>query len=622
MTQPVRKKISKFFFYIVLGLSVLAMVGFGITGIFSPSTTANVATVGDEDVTAEEYFRVLQQELQTLSQQVGQNITIEQALQFGIDQQVLQRLITQAAIRGEVKRLGISVSDETVRKDLLENPMFQGLGGAFDKDLYKDIVTNSGLSPSEYEDLLRMDAAQVIMQTAITAGVALPDAALDTVFDYMGETRNFTYAGVTPENLPVAAPEPDEAELIAFYAAHPEEFTQPLTREITYVSLTPEQVAESAEVGEEAISALYESRADQYNTRPRRFVERIAFGTADEAAAAMARIESGEANFDDLLAEAGLTVADADMGDVTPEDVGSTVADVLFATDEPGVYGPLESDIGPAIFRLNAAIDGTSIPLEEVRDELKHEIALGEAAGTIADIADEVIDLIAGGATLEEVADETPLTLETIALPEGGTDGIAAYAEFRDEASAAEIGEERDVVEMSDGGIFALRVDNIVEPHVLPFEEVRDEILAKWKAAKTKELIQKRAEQIASAIEASGGSLGDFAGALQIGEATEIARTANVPDLPPAVIPAVFEMEPGEVRIFENVDGAVIVQLNSVKPFDPEDERAKPVVDQVTAQANDLLAQDILTYFSAALVQQAEPTLNQARIDALYTQLQ
>ncbi len=622
MTQPARKKISKFFFYIVLGLSVLAMVGFGITGIFSPSTTASVASVGDEEVTAEEYFRVLQQELQNLSQQVGQNITIEQALQFGIDQQVLQRLITQAAIRGEVKRLGLSVSDETVRKNLLENPLFQGVGGAFDKDLYKDILKSSGLTPSEYEDLLRLDAAQVIMQTGITAGIALPDTALETVFDYMGEYRDFTYARVTTDNLPGAAPEPTEAELQAYYEARPEDFTQPLTRDITYISLTPEQVAKTAVVSEESIAALYESRSDQYNTEPRRFVERIAFNTEEEAAAAKARIDSGEATFDDLLAEAGLTIADADLGEVTPEDVGETVAAVLFATSEPGVYGPLDSDIGPSLFRLNAAIDGTSIPLEEVRDELKNEIALGEAVGTIADVADEVIDLIAGGATLEEVADETDMILDSVNLAEGSTDGIAAYSEFRDEASAAEVGEERDIVEMSDGGIFALRVDKITEPYVLPFEEVRADVIAGWKAAKTQEMIQTRAEQIKTAITASGGTLGDFSGSLQVGEATEITRTANVPDLPPAVIPAVFDMESGEVRIFENFDGAVIVQLNNVKPFDPEDERAKPVVDQVTAQANDLLAQDVLTYFSSALVQQAKPTLNQARIDSLYTQLQ
>ncbi len=622
MTQPVRKKISKFFFYIVLGLSVLAMIGFGITGIFSKSTSATVATVGTQEVTAQEYFQTLQRELQTASQQVGQQITIQQAIQFGMDRRVLQRLITQAAFIGETERLGISVGDKTVQQAVLDNPAFQGADGKFDRTNYKDIIKRSGLTEAEYEKLLREDASLKILRAGVGSGAKLPDVALRTVFDFMGEKRAFTYARITADALPRAVPTPDDAELNAFYTANPDMFTQPLTRKITYVSLTPDMVAANATVSDAEIKALYDSRSDQYDKPAKRFLERIVFDTPEEATTAKARIDSGEATFDTLMQERGLTRKDVDLGEVLAGDLGDAAATALFATSQPGVYGPIESDIGPALFRIDAAIDATVIPLSEVSDTLKNEIALKDASGIIADVGDKVIDLIAGGATLEDVANESDMQLATIDLAEGNTDGIAAYAEFRDEASAAAVGEERDIVQLSDGGIFALRVDKIIEPFVKPFDEVRNEVLAKWTDAKTKELIMRRAEQIKTAVLATdGGSIKDFADSLQVGDVTAVTRTSSLADLPPAIIANVFGLKPGDVSILENYDGAVVVQLDSVSPFDPTDPNAKGVIDQVTKQANDLLAQDIVTYFGAALVAADKPTVNQARIDALHTQM-
>lgn len=172
-----KSKISKIFFFFVLSLAVLAMVGFGLTGIFSQSISASVATVGKVDVSADDYFRSIQNEISSVSQQFGTQLTIEQALLFGLDRNVLQRLITQAAYENEAQRLGVSVGDATVKDALLSNPGFQGLTGTFDEDVYKDAIRRSGMNPAEYEALVRSDASQLLIQAAVSAGVNLPDEA-------------------------------------------------------------------------------------------------------------------------------------------------------------------------------------------------------------------------------------------------------------------------------------------------------------------------------------------------------------------------------------------------------------------------------------------------------------
>ncbi|OUS08563.1 hypothetical protein A9Q96_03740 [Rhodobacterales bacterium 52_120_T64] len=622
MSAVKRSKISKIFFFFVLMLAVLAMVGFGLTGIFSQSISASVASVGKVDVSADDYFRGIQNEITSVSQQVGTQLTIDQALLFGLDRNVLQRLITQAAYENEAQRLGVSVGDETVKDALLSNTGFHGLTGTFDEDVYKDALNRSGMTTSGYEALLRSDASQLLIQAAVSSGVNLPSEATLAVFDYIGESRGFVYARVGVNHIAGSIPAATDAELSAFYDTNPEAFTQPLTRQLTYVSLTPEMVAETLAISDVRITSLYEDRTGEYNTPAKRFVERIVFGTKSEATDARNSIDAGEMTFEQLADTRGLSLADIDLGDVTARDVGTAAAEVLFATEEPGIYGPVETNIGPALFRVNAAIAALSVPLEEVRDELRRELAIDEASFRIADVASEVIDLIAGGASLEEVANETDMQLDMIDLAEGQTEGIAAYATFREEATASEIGEERDILDLEDGGIFALRVDGITEAFVKPYTDVSQAVFDGQQNAKTQELMLARAEQIVNAIGVSnGGSLSDFGGSVLLEDATLVTRTSTIPDLPPSVIDEVFALDVGGSTVIEDAFGAIIIELTSVTPFDPENENAIAILAQVDAQQTQQLSQDLLAYFGAALVSSTQPTVNQARIDTLHQQL-
>lgn len=620
-----RSKLSKFLFMIVLGLAVIAMVGFGMGGLLSPSTTASIATVGDADVQSEDYFRGIQNEMSSVSQQLGQNLSIDQALLFGIDRTVLQRLVTQAAFENETLQLEISVGDERIKETLLSNPGFQGLTGAFDKDVYEDALDRSNMDPARYESLVRKDATQLILQNTVAAGAAVPVEGTLAIFDYIGETRAFNYTRINTSHLDVAVPAPTDAQLQSYYDANPAAFTQPLTRQISYVSLTPEDVAATLDISEERIAELYEERSEEFNTPAVRFVERIVLGNMDEATEARRRIFSGEITFEELAAERGLEVADTDLGDVTARDLGAAASETLFATDVPGVYGPLETNVGPAIFRMNAALAAQTIALDEVREQLRTAIAIDDAGGIIADITDEVFDLIAGGATLEEVANETDMVFGTIDLAAGSTDGIAAYSAFRAEATAADIDEERDLVDLEDGGVFALRVDGITESFVKPMADVTADVQTGAAAEITQALILARADKLASVINGSDSVTManlSYAYGITIEDATNVSRTSNLTDLPPAVLTQAFALTVGQAAVVADVNGAVVIELADVTPFDPTDENAAGILEQIGQQQNQLVATDLVTYFGMAIVNQAAPTVNQARIDSLHLQLQ
>ncbi|MEN8874146.1 MAG: SurA N-terminal domain-containing protein, partial [Pacificibacter sp.] len=126
----------------VLGLLIVALGGFG-TANFGGSVSS-VGSVGDREIDVNTYANALTGEISRFEQQIGQQMSVEQASQIGIPARVLNQLFNQAALDGETARLGLSVGDAAVRRQLLSIQGFQGLDGNFDSETYKAALNRIG----------------------------------------------------------------------------------------------------------------------------------------------------------------------------------------------------------------------------------------------------------------------------------------------------------------------------------------------------------------------------------------------------------------------------------------------------------------------------------------------
>ncbi len=184
---------SKTAVWVIVILLIVGLAGFGATNF--GGTVRNVGTVGDTPIDVNRYARELQQEINAFSAQIGTNMTLAQAQQFGIDRAVLQRIVSTVALENEASELGLSVGDETVREQILQIPAFQGLDGSFDREGYRFALDNAGLSEAQFETNLRAEIARTMLQGAVTAGVAVPPAFTDTILDIRGRTARFRLGG-------------------------------------------------------------------------------------------------------------------------------------------------------------------------------------------------------------------------------------------------------------------------------------------------------------------------------------------------------------------------------------------------------------------------------------------
>ena len=621
MLKSLRSSGSNVFVWIIILLLIVGLAGFGIGQSGGGGSNTAVASVGDEDITVDEYVRGLNQEIRQISAQFGQQLTVEQMAALGLDQQLVGQLLVGAALDNEANRLGISAGDETVRDRLMATGAFRDAGGNFSQVTYDFALQNANLTAAQYEDSLREETTRQLFRAVVAGGVQIPDDAARAVVNYLSERRAVDWFRLTDANLSEPIAEPDDAALMEFYTDNEDRYMIPETRIITYAAATEDSVLETIDVSDEEIAALYDERAETYQSPARRLVDRIIFGTDAEADAALTSIRDGERGFDEIATDRGLDARDIDLGEVTEDSLNAAQRTMLFGSDTLGVVGPVATDFGPAIYRVNAVLDASTTTLEEASAELRDEIARDKAIDAISAASEDVVDLVASGAPLEEVASATIMEIGTVTMPDETPGAITDDANFREEALTAEVGEERDVIDLTNG-IAIVRVDEIREPTLRPFEEAKADVTADWIETQTLVALSQLGESIVArldggeAIETVATELG-----LIVSQEEPLQRSDIIEDTPPTFVSGMFETELGKSVSIVDGQTMLIGHLNEIVAADPASEEVTAPLSAIQAEMTAATAQDILSLFIGALQDEAGVRVNHAYIANIQTQM-
>ncbi len=607
---------SKIVVWALVGGLVAGLGGFGVTNF--GGSVGNVGTVGDTPIPIEAYSRALRGELDALSAQVGTAVSFADAAAMGIEQRALGQVVIAATLDNEASDIGVSVGDSAVADQIFTIQAFQGSNGTFDREAYKFALDRAGLSESDFESQLRRESARTFLQGAVTGGIQASDNYVNLLLNYIGQQRDVTYIVINSTSLPAKQPLPTDEQVEAFYNENIADFTLPARKGITYVELTPAMLSDTVELDEGILQQAYEDNKDRYYSPERRLVERLVYADAASAEAAKARIDSGEATFEDLAAERGLELADLDLGDVAEGELDAAGAGV-FAAEADSVVGPLDSNLGPALFRVNAILPEQSTSYEEAKPELREEFAIDRARRVIEQKAEELNDMLAAGATLEELASETEVTLGNIEYYNGLESDIAGYEEFRSIASSLSTEDFPEIHELSDGGIFAARVDGDLEPSPIPLDDVRAEVVLAWQSAEMMAQLRTNAEGLKAALEA-----GDMAALdeVEIQTAENVGRGQMLPNTPATLNNHIFEMEEGVIDLVEGEEKVVIVRLDGVSAPDMESEEVTQMRGFLEQQAASQTAESLFQAYLEALRSDAGVQLNQAALNAVKAQFQ
>lgn len=608
-----RSSVGKTAMWIVVGLLFIGLGGFGAVNLSGNIRT--IGSVGDKPIAVDTYARQIQQELRAISQQTGSPMSFAQAQQLGLDRAVLQRITRERALDHEATQLGLSIGDETLRDRILEIPAFQGVDGSFDREGYAQALRSAGLNENDFEVSLREEAARQLLQGAILSGVEMPAAYAETLVAYVSEQRDFTWVLFRDEAED--APAPTETELRAYFDANADSFVLPATKKVTYAWLNPTDILDQVEIPQEELRAEYEARADQYNQPERRLVERLVFADQQAADQAAAALEVGGTSFEALVQERGLQLSDVDLGDVRLESLGAA-GTLVFEAEVGSVVGPAPSTLGPALFRVNAVLPEQIVTFEEAEPELRDAIATDRAIRLVESQAEDFDNRLAGGNTIEQLAEQTEMVLGQLDWTVDSTDGIAAYEAFREVAATVTEGDFPKIEQLDDGGVFAVRLDETLPERSATYEDVTEEVITRWTAEQTVARLMVEAEAAKAALEA-GTSLEDQE--LDARVETDQTRNAFLVNTPRGFTAEVFEMEVGDVRILEGTDTVVLVRLDAITPA-ADSAEATALVTQLRAQQNQALARGLFDVFADDTLLRAGQNIDPRAVNAVNVNFQ
>jgi peptidyl-prolyl cis-trans isomerase D len=266
---------------------------------------------------------------------------------------------------------------------------------------------------------------------------------------------------------------------------------------------------------------------------------------------------------------------------------------------------------------MNAILSAQEIPLEEAEEVLREELAADRARRVIDDSISQIDDLLAGGATLEDLAEETEMEVGQIDWRPETDEGIAAYPAFREAAAAVTADDFPEVLTLDDGGIFALRLDTVRAPALQPLDDVRDQVIAGWEMQELTTRVAERAQAVADEI-AAGREMAAIR--LPIEMERGLTRDTELLTTPPTFMSEVFAMEPGEIRVISGNGAAFVLRLDEIREADMSDPQNMMLRGVFGQQAAQEIAGDILTAFTTGVIAQSGVEINEAAVNAVHAQ--
>ena len=492
-----KSKINKFFAWIIVLLLVLGLAGFGLQDVLSRWGTSKLATVGEVEISTEEFGQSFIREINYISQNIGKNLTIEEAKSFGLHLQVVERLINRSLLDQLLIDLKISVGDVLLLKNLKTNPNFKNAEGNFDRKKYNDYLSKINLSENEFEKILRNDLSRGLFTQILDPNFNHNQNIVKTIAGYIGEEREVKLYKLNYDTN-TSLQDFNKDEVRKFYENNKNNYSSKSIRKYSVLNINQSQFLNEIEITEEEIQNIYEERKQNFTQPEFRELSRIIFQTSDLANEALNKILSNEKTFEQIGKDLNLNRKEIFFGTYSKIDLDDELSDFIFDAKikKNSIVGPINGELGFELYKVNKIIPEFVLGEEKAKSQIINEIQLENSLNKLSEMIPEVEDMIASGETLEEIARKYQINIENIEISKGDelpkqyrNKNLKTYF---DEAS----NDNSDLLQIEDNTFISIRLDEEIEPIIPSFEKIYDQLLDDYKISQILELMEKDLNEV------------------------------------------------------------------------------------------------------------------------------
>ena len=501
------------------GLMVLILLmilaGFAmqdIRSVFSGNfgmSKGTLVKIGGEPVSERDLDSTMKRALNDARQQNPEATYAVIARQFD---SILGALIDEHALIAFAEDHGFVLSKRLIDGEIASLPQTKGLDGKFSETAYAQFLQQQQMTDADVRRLLqvaitqRLVLAPAAVEAKVPVGLARPYAAM------LLEQRTGQLALVPTEPFK-AGLNPSDGDLQSFYTQNRARYTVAEQRVLRLAKIGPETV--NATPTDAEIAAYYRANQATYGGSETRVLSQAVVQDKKQADAIAARARSG-ASFVAAAAPAGLSAEDVSVGPQTRTEftslAGAAVANAAFGAGKGAVVGPVRSDLGWHVIKIDDVRAATGKSLGEVRGEIVTQLTAAKRKEALTDAVTKIEDQIDGGASFAEAVGAAKLPITTTpAINAGGAARTDAAYKFPAEMQpvlkagfAMALDDDPEIVTLpNDAGYVIVAVDRIMEAAPAPLAEIKDQVREDWIRRKASDRARAIAAQIAAKV-ASG----------------------------------------------------------------------------------------------------------------------
>jgi peptidyl-prolyl cis-trans isomerase D len=503
MLQNIHDKLKGWVAYVVLGAIAASFVLWGINWTMAAPSYA--AKVNGHEIALNDVRQSYQQQLAQVERRANGGVD-DQQRNF-LKKQVLDQYIGSEALISRVEDLGYRVSDDDLIKAMAKIPAFQ-VDGKFDEAHAVAVLRAQGRSVAEIERLIRRQTQLEQLDAAMRASSFATPAEIRQMKALSHQQRELAWV-VVPAGRYAETATPDEAAVKAYYDQHKAEYMTPETVNLRYVEISLAALESKVPVGDAELKAFYEEQKtkspESFSQPEQRRVSHILLQVADakDDAAVKAKAEEllkraqGGEEFAKLAKQfsqdPGSAQAGGDLGWSERKVWVAPFADAAFGMKVGEIKGPVKTQFGYHVLRLDGIRDASVKTFEQSRADLETEYRRNEAERKFGALQDQLADAALQSATdIDAVARKAGLSVAEIAdfSRSAGGGALAQSPKAIEAAFSPDVldGKVSPIVEIDKGRGVVLKATDHKLPQQKPLDAVRTEIVAAWKKQRGVEL--------------------------------------------------------------------------------------------------------------------------------------
>jgi peptidyl-prolyl cis-trans isomerase D len=399
--------------WLQIALLVLIVPPFALFGIDfyfrNTDTGGSLAKVGDARISEVEYSQALRQAQEKMREMMKNNPDPSLLNSPQLKESVLNELIERRITLSHAAKAGMTISDTELQQMIAAVEAFHDQSGKFSRERYRQLLQGQGLTPATFENQVRTNIMLEQVRSVYSGSAFVPDSVADRLLKIREQEREVSQVLFSPADYRKQVNISD-ADAEKYYTEHKGEFVVPERVKIEFVVLSLEAYQRGVEVSDEEIKRFYLENQRRYQTPEERRASHIlipaaATASADEKAKARTQAEDllrqAKANpkkFGELAAkfskDPGSAEKGGDLGFFARGLMVKPFDEAAFAMKVGDIAGPIETQYGFHIIRLDEIKATKTTPLDAVRAQIVEEIRKPKVAKAFAEAADNFNNLV------------------------------------------------------------------------------------------------------------------------------------------------------------------------------------------------------------------------------------